>query len=213
LSRWLDPLNRADSDDPIIATAMAPMHGWLAVVSVQGMPRFISCAGDAVSEDARRFLDLADHVGGSVLPDDQVVRHALDQLAKWMAKWELRDDIGLESGFPSAKRAVLDRLSRSVARAPRHRRAALLAAAQRARAGVCAVAGIGAERILEELVRSAADDDAWVHSVDAFSAMHHPAPCGDHRASSIGALIVLQPPPDQDYGTTARASAVAGGQP
>jgi hypothetical protein len=182
------------------------------VVSVQGLSRFISCTGDVVSEDPRRFLDLTEHVGASVSPDDQVVTRALDRLAKWIAKWQLRDDIGLESGFPLAKRAVLDRLSRSVARAPRHRRAALLAAAQRARAGVWAVAGIGAERILEELVRSAADDDAWVHSVEAFSAMHRPESCS-HRASSIGALIILQPTPERPDGLTACPSPAAAGPP
>lgn len=56
------------------------------------------------------------------------------------------------------------------------------------------LAGVGAERVLASLARSTADDDAWLQSVDTFSALH----AGDaHRAPAkrdpIIALILLVP--------------------
>jgi hypothetical protein len=88
---------------------------------------------------------------------------------------------------------VLDRLSRTIARAPRHRRPTLVATAQRIRAAISRAHGAGAERILQDLVRSPAEDDAWVHSVDAFAAIHTADDLLTPKSSStILALILLQ---------------------
>ena len=57
------------------------------------------------------------------------------------------------------------------------------------------MAGIGAERMLDHLVRSVADDDAWLLSVETFSALHARATSAagvPDAVTSIGALILLE---------------------
>src|SRR5438045_8989219 len=119
-----------------------------------------------------RFLRLTDEAMDAVAVDPQHAAIALDHIASWVSTRQLRAEIGFERGYPIAKRAVLDRLTQTVARAPRHRKPAFVAAAQRARSGVSSACGVGAERILQELVRSPADDEAWIHSVEAFASVH-----------------------------------------
>ena len=114
-----------------------------------------------------------------------------------MASREAVATLDLEKSIPSSKRAVLQRLAGSIERAPRFRRASMLACAGRARAGLANVTGAGAERVLANLARSAADDEAWLRSVEAFTALQR----GDSstaRRSRIAALILFAP--DQGNG-------------
>ena len=194
LMQWLDPSTRRESAEPVVAAATGPCVGWLAVVHVDGLPRLLHCVDGAIAEDAAAFARLADQLGPALPCDAERVSTALADVGRWVASRQLVADIGASPAYPSAKRAVLDRLSLSVARAPRHRRTVMLAAAQRARDRVSNVAGIGAERVLSELARSAAEDEAWIHSVETFGALHSPGQ-GDVRspeqASAVGALIVF----------------------
>ena len=197
LKAWLDPVARSDSPEPIIAAADAPTVGWLAVVRLDGLSRFVHSLDGIVGEDPFAFLQLMTGVRDARPVDGEARAAALSQVQRWLSVRKLSVDVGLEAAYPPAKRAVLDRLARTVARAPRHRRATVLAAAQRARDGVASVAGVGAERILQELVRSPANDEAWIHSVATFGALHS----GAHRPntmtagedSGVSALILLAP--------------------
>jgi helicase-like protein/SNF2 domain-containing protein len=191
LRAWLDPIARRETSGPIVAAAAAPVAGWLAVVHLAGLPRLLHSDGGQVTEDPSAFLAIARQMGGPLPVDDAAASSALARLERWIASQSVRADTGIEGGYPSAKRAVLNRLAHAVARTPRHRRPAVVAVAQRARACVSNAVGIGAELLLDELAKSVADDEAWIHSVEAFGALHATPSATGQAAGRIGALILL----------------------
>lgn len=194
LMQWLDPATRRESAEPALAAALGPCPGWLAVVYVDALPRLIHCVDGAIAEDPAAFAGLADQLGTAQPLEAEKVSAALAEVDRWAASRQLEADIGVSLAYPSAKRAVLDRLSQSVARAPRHRRTVVLAAVQRARDRVSNVAGIGAERVLSEMARSAAEDEAWIHSVETFGALHIPTRSDTtpaDRTTAVAALILF----------------------
>jgi superfamily II DNA or RNA helicase len=195
LASWTDPVHRRDPSDPVVAAATANTRGWLCVLVVNGGARFLCWSEGNLNEDPTRFLHLVEQLGDAATVDRGFAAAASEQIDSWISARRLRDDIGVETAYPVAKRAVLDRLTQTVSRAPRHRKPALVAAAQRARSGVASAYGIGAERILRELVRSPADDEAWIHSVEAFATVQ--AATGDTPIDTptIAALILLQSQP------------------
>ena len=196
LMHWLDPATRRESTEPVVAAAIGPCLGWLAVVHVDGLPRLIHSINGAIGEDPATFARLAGQLGTARPADEAVLAAAVAEVHRWVASRQLVADIGISPAYPSAKRAVLDRLMQSLARAPRHRRTVLLAAVHRARDRVSNVAGVGAERILAELARSVADDEAWIHSVETFGALHTPTireKRSGQQASAVAALILFSP--------------------
>jgi superfamily II DNA or RNA helicase len=196
LMDWLDPATRRESAETVVGAAIGPCVGWLAVVHVDGLPRLIHSVDGAIREDPATFARLADQLGPARSFNAEMGSAAIAQVDRWVASRQLAADIGVTPAYPSAKRAVLERLSQSVARAPRHRRPVVFAAAQRARIGISNVAGVGAERILAELARSVAEDEAWIHSVETFGALHTPTRSdvrSGQQASAVAALILFSP--------------------
>lgn len=196
LADWLNPGVRPESRLPVIAAARAPRTGWVAVVRLDGLPRLVYSIDGSIRDDAETFLTLARSLTDAVHADPVAVETVRSEVRTWLDSRMAIAGLGATEPWPSSKRAVLDRLALSIARAPRHRRPALLAAAQRARAAVTSVSGVGAERVLDELAKSPADDDAWIHSVEAFSRIQPPADptTGDRLdVPGIEALILLTP--------------------
>ena len=194
LIHWLDPAARHGSRNPVISAAIGRISGWLAVVRVDGLSRFVHSIDGAVAEDPAAFVRLANEIGPARPIDRETLAVVLVTIERWAASQALAANIGATTAYPSANRAVLDRLAHIVAGAPRHRRSAVFAAVQRARDQVARVTGIGAERILAELARSDAEDDEWIQSVETFAARHSPArrPISDPSAS-VAALILFSP--------------------
>lgn len=187
---WLDPVTRRQSVEPVFAAATGPCEGWIALAYVDGLPRLIHCIDGAVVEDPVEFARLAAQVDGGRAVECGGVEAAVTLIERWISSRQLMADIGLTPAAPSAKRAVLDRLSQAVARAPRHRRTAILTAAQRARDGLSTLSGVGAERILTALARSAVADEAWIQSVQTFAALHT-SNVTARTVAAIGAIILF----------------------
>jgi len=199
LLQWLDPLTRRECAGIVIASAASSSAGWLGAVRIDELPRFVYSIDGAIGEDPGVFAKLAKRLGRARPVQTEKASTAMGQVQHWVASRQLGADLGVTSAYPTAKRAVLDRLSQTIARAPRHRRTTVLAAAQRARDQVSAVAGVGAERILAELARSVAEDEAWIHSVEAFGALHsrgREIPGSGQHALAIDALILFSPDDD-----------------
>ena len=196
MTGWLDPTVRMESRSAIVAAAEGLQCGWIAVVSVDGFPRLIHSSSDGVGDDLDAFMALADQTGDATAVDPATRAQVLATIDVWLHSRRMISEIGATPAYSPSRRAVLDRISQSVARAPRHRRAALLAAAHRARTSITSVSGIGAERVLATLARSPAGDDAWIHSVEAFGSLHWPTDVPMVQSPEIGALILISAPVD-----------------
>jgi hypothetical protein len=68
----------------------------------------------------------------------------------------------------------------------------MIATAQRTRSALSGTTGVGTERVLAELARSSADDEAWLQSVDAFGALHAADSNDRQPADRIIAVILLE---------------------
>jgi superfamily II DNA or RNA helicase len=169
LTRWLDPAARRDDPEPIMAAAPSRCRGWIAAVVVDGLPRLLHSCGDSIMDDDASTLRVLESIGEAAPVDRGRADSALAQINRWLAA---RSAVAGSSEQSAPKRAVLHRLMETVARAPRHRRTAVLAAAQRARSNLSNVSGVGAERVLATLACSAAGDDAWIQSLETFGAIH-----------------------------------------
>ena len=186
-----DPANDAVS----IACGHAKRRGWVACVFVDGIARLIGDFGSGITDDVGELalaLDEIDAAGPVCVSRRDV---ALQVIRGWIAARDASAGVDRQS---LARRAVLDRLTQTVARAPRHKRAATIALAQRTRAALAGVAGVGTERVLATLARSTVDDDAWLQSIDAFGALHADDAPERQARDEIVAVILLEAPREDD---------------
>jgi superfamily II DNA or RNA helicase len=188
LRGWIDE-TRIGLDGLPLAAAAALVRGWIAVVNVAGLPSMIGDLGDGLEDDASSLLTAAAGIRNACQIDPERARDAVARVRDWIAARDASAGGGLQA---PARRAVLDRLTRTVARAPRHRWASVVAAAQRTRASLAGTCGIGAERVLASLAASTADDDAWLQSVEAFGTLHA-AERVERQPGELLALILLEP--------------------
>jgi superfamily II DNA or RNA helicase len=187
LKDWIEPAARDHTNHTALAAVTAPRRGWIALVRLDGLPRLI-CSHHTASDDPAECLAMIGTMGDAIPADRELQRASLAEVERWLAPRSATAELRNGSG---PKRAVLDRLSQTVARAPRHRRSALLASAQRARAGLATVAGAGAERVLQDLARSTADDDGWMRSLEEFAMLNGQDPRRPDGDGRIEALILL----------------------
>lgn len=187
LGGWMDPVARMERPETIIAAARSPYTGWIAAVVVDGLPRMLRSTGDRIEEDDAGTLRVLETLGEAVAFDPLRADDARAEIARWL---RARGAVAGSREQSGPKRAILRRLMETVARAPRHRRTAVLAAAQRARSSLSHVSGIGAERVLAALVCSAADDEAWLQSLETFGTIHA-MPREDRQDDQQVAAIIL----------------------
>jgi hypothetical protein len=187
LQGWLSPAFDGEGHSGIGAVR-APVAGFVAVVSLGGLPRIVADLGAGISDDpgeCLRGVEMVDAGEPIVRPD---TGDALIRIDEWMAS---RTAAGIADACAAPQRAVLERLTQAVSRAPRHRRPAVVAGAQRSRAVLTSLCGVGVERVLSELARSAADDHAWLQAVESFCDLHRADPTNDRAADMIVAVILL----------------------
>lgn len=198
LRSWMTDSAPAVDGCPVAAAASnAPVQGWLAAVAFAGVTRMIGDVGGGIVDDPRRLIPLARSLGRPIAVDRVRLDIAIDRVMRWLAVREASAGSGEQ---PLARREMLERLARIVARAPRHRRASVLATAQRTRAALATTTGIGAERVMATLARSPVDDEAWLRSVEAFGDLHRrDVPAHDGGARLL-ALVLLSPEGDATPG-------------
>ena len=178
---------RPSDGNTAIGAARAHANGWIAAVIVHGMARLIGDLGAGVTDDARLLGSTLHQMGAAIPVDGSRWQEVSQSIAEWISARNAT--AGTERRSP-AQRAVLDRLADTVARAPRHRRSAMIVAAQRTRATLANMRGIGAERVLAQLAHSPDDDASWLASVDAFDLQ--PTPDTLLQADRIVGVILLE---------------------
>jgi superfamily II DNA or RNA helicase len=172
-----------------VGAATALVQGWLAAVEIRGIPRMIGDFGEGVIGHPRVLMSVLQQLGDPAPVNPGRLAAAVDQVAHWL---DVRDATAGSGEQPSSKREVLERLSQTVARAPRHRRASILAAAQRARPALAASHGVGAERAMTTLARSTDDDEAWIQSVENFSALNGDGVARPPAGGRLLGLVLLE---------------------
>ncbi|HTJ21638.1 MAG TPA: hypothetical protein VL383_04550, partial [Gemmatimonadaceae bacterium] len=199
LREWLTPDAHRRNDDvrPLVAAAESATTGWLALVTHDGDARLIADVGVGPTDAAStvvRAIEIAH--GREVALDDSCATAAIAAAERWLAERRAASAIRLGVAAAShARRAALTRVSRALARAPRHRRSALAPLAAAARHAATATLAEGAERILDTLVTADLPDEAWLRSIAAFGELNarpRGAGNGDHSPASILALIVFR---------------------
>ena len=187
---WLLNGDAGDPNSPVVAAAESPVCAWIAVVVTNGARRLIGDFGSGITDSPEDLGLLIPHIRDAVAVPEERRGAVLKAIHEWVAA---RDASACAEIRSPARRAVLERLALTVSRAPRHRRSALVAAAQSARSALSNAASVGTERILATLARSKADDAAWLQSLEAFAALH--AENGSPQArSGITDVILLEPP-------------------
>jgi hypothetical protein len=189
MKEWLVDAASDTKRLPAVAAAIAPSSGWIATVITGGVARLIGDAGNGITDDIAMLSNTIGQIGEAVVVRGARQRCIIESIRDWLAARDAAADAGHGS---AARRAVLDRLTQAIARAPRHRRSGIIAVAQRTRRALERVTGIGTEHILTSLARSEADDDTWLQSVHAFGATYVGAPRAEAEGRLV-ALIMLEP--------------------
>lgn len=187
---------------PIAAAVSSATAGFVALVLERGEPVIVADTGDGCTisnETVAHVLESA--CGEPARPLEERVEEALSRLRRWHALQRGAETIDLLAAAAArTRRRIATRIGAIVTGAPRHRRVAIAALAERARAATRLVLGEGAERVLAELGDATHGDDAgWLRAVAAFAEVHARSNEKSRGASaslpgnpSVVALIVLQ---------------------
>lgn len=202
LERWRDEhgdsrLAVAPTNVVVATVARAASPGLLALVRENGGFRLVAAGRDGeVDTDPVLVLDIVRlatgapaAAGNSVCDCAQPGRAsmvAIERVNRWVARRAgvLAAGSSLEPHTQARKRA-LRRVAAIAVRAPRHRRPEVTRLAALARQVATAAYGVGAERLLEELVATEmASGEDWLRALGEFGALR------GSTASSSGALCV-----------------------
>jgi len=161
-----------------VAAVRSEHRGVIALLRHHGSPVLVAAlGGDRVTRTPSTvFAAIHAACGADVSPD--ALPELNEMCALWLAmieRWCTHADAAVAAGSDAplaarARHAAMRRIAAIAARAPHHRRAMLAPLISRAQRVVASPYGIGAERMLEELVQSELDDDAWLRAVDGFGA-------------------------------------------
>jgi superfamily II DNA or RNA helicase len=200
LSRWRRADIRGDpvTEGVVVAAVRSPIAGCIAAIGDGRRDAYVVVVrNDDVSariEDVLSTLRLAED-DDDVVVDPKLLRCTLERMARFID--QRRGSSAIDLGAVSAtraRRAVLARVTRALARAPRHRRARIVDLADAARLAATLSLGEGAERILDVLVRADLPDEAWLRSVAAFGELHRRDPSGGPASPARPiAVLLLQP--------------------
>jgi len=202
LRRWRNASRGPITDVPeetLISACSASRAGFLAAVSQDGATKLLVDAGEGLrssaTDIARALPQLTDAARATATVSALEGGKILQRVEAWLANQAGTAAIDLVAAAAArSRRKALARVAQTLARAPRHQRAAFTPLADAARAIGTAALGEGAERVLDTLVAAPLDDEAWLRSLAAFSELNaRPAlrPSGESR---VIALVVFCPP-------------------
>jgi hypothetical protein len=113
-----------------------------------------------------------------------------DRIESWLRRRIVADVVDLPAlRIARSRRALLRRVDTIARRAPRHAQPQLAPLMRAARTAATATLSAGAERVLDELAHAPMQDEAWLHAVGEFAALHAQREAG---APEVLALLVLR---------------------
>jgi len=185
--------NRPVPACPIAAAVTSPTNAALACVECGETVSLVAVVGGRVTESRSAVEQLVASAGGTSLEVDaavlQTVREAVEQ---WFRRRVVSDVVNLAAlRVAHSRRALLRRVDTISRRAPRHVQSQIAPLMRAARTAATATMSAGAERVLEELARCAMSDEAWLHAIGEFAALH--ARPQTDAPPRLLALLILRP--------------------
>ncbi|HEY4307397.1 MAG TPA: DEAD/DEAH box helicase [Gemmatimonadaceae bacterium] len=159
---------------PTIAAVSSPFSGFVAAVSIAGVPHLIAEIGRGITDDPAA-LDLATShaLGRDIAAPMPTIASTLDHIVAYLASRRGADAIDFTAAASArGRRAALARVAQALARTPRHRRTLIAPLVDAARSIATAPLGEGAERVLDTLVQADLPDEAWLRSIATFGELN-----------------------------------------
>ncbi|MFN2400724.1 MAG: helicase-related protein [Gemmatimonadaceae bacterium] len=185
----------APPPDTLVAAVGAPREGAIGVIPHGGRVALVAWLdGGIPTEDSAVALDVVSLAcGNDATPNPVATQKALELMARWSERQNVSSIAG--TNLPvvaSERRRAIRKIAAIAARTPRHRQPLLAALAVRARRVVSAPYGSGAERILDDLVSSTMEDEAWLRALSAFGDIHaRPTAASRPPQASAAPLAIL----------------------
>lgn len=191
LQRWRSEGTTPSVAVPCVAAVESEDSGFLALVEIGGRRHLVASTGATPSDDPLIIAAVAAAAGGAeCTATPQAIGEAVGMLDRWCEHRAAAAAASIElAASVRARRAVIARISRIVARAPLHARSELAPMAAAARQAAMIPAGAGAERILAELAAAPMDDRSWLRAVRTFGELHGRAEV--HESGGAHRLLVL----------------------
>jgi len=177
---------------PVASAVRAPADGALACVRSKGFVSLVAVVGEVVSDSRAAVEELiACADGDDADVDHAAVREERERVEHWLRRREVSDVVHLPAlRVARSRRELLHRVETISRRASRHLRPRLAPLIRAARSTATATLSAGAERVLDELARAPLADDAWLHAVGEFAALHVHDQTGE--APEVLALLLFQ---------------------
>jgi superfamily II DNA or RNA helicase len=190
LRRWSRADWRAPGDLPCAAVE-STREGAIACVRFAGDVRLVALAARVVTDSRDVIEELLGCARGSESElNPREARAAKERIESWMRRRVVSGVVDLPAlRIARSRRALLHRVETIARRAPRHTQSQLAPLMHAARTAATATLSAGAERVLDELVYAPLKDEAWLHAIGEFAALHARRDAG---APEVLALLVLR---------------------
>ena len=213
----LDQGSGCSGEAGLVAAVRAPINAAIAAIAAGPAARLVAVLDEEVSDSRAAIARLLPLAGGepAAVAEDRalVVVHAIH---RWLRRAAVADIVSLpELHVATSRRTLLRRVDAIARRAARHHQPRLAPLMRAARSAASTALSSGAERVLRELVDAPLPDEAWLHAVGEFAALHA-RPGGlvhnDGPDDAILALLLLQsgredgPSPAASRGSSGAAS-------
>jgi hypothetical protein len=177
----------------VAGAARSSMQGALACVRTAGSVSIVAVVGSRVTASRVAVEQLlSDANGATLVVEEPTVRGVENLVLRWLRGRELSNVVDLPAlRVAQTRRVLLHRVACIARRIGRHVQPRLAPLMRAARTAATATLSAGAERVLDELARSPMTDEAWLHALGEFAALH--SRDGGNAAPEILALLLLRP--------------------
>lgn len=193
LRRWARDGTPTDAT-PAMTSARSSHDGAIACLRVGNEPLLIAKNSAGWTTDRAvlaQLLDVAsDCTAGAHGADEHAV---VTEISQWLVRRDTSSIVDLTAlHVAHSRRSLLRRVDTIARRSLRHRQPQLAPLMHAARRAATATLSAGAERVLEELAHAPLNDEAWLHAIGQFSALH--ARKSSEETPELLALLILRRP-------------------
>ena len=187
------PSARRDNSHLVTATAFADADGFIAAVSVHGTPSLVVYFQNEIHSDLDAQLCACSSVQEPDGPaDPNELAAAFSAIGRWNDGQRAASAAGISGSHALRRRELIARIDSMIESAAPHRRSAILALAERARAVVTRSHGAAIERELETLVREKLTDEKWLAAIADMGTQQAITRKSDDESLKIHAVLFLR---------------------
>lgn len=182
-----------DQGGPLAAAVLSATNGCLACVQCDETVSLVAVVDGRVTESRSTVERLMASASDTSLEIEAAELQAVrETIERWFRRRIVSDAVDLPAlRVAHTRRAVLRRVDTIARRAARHTQPHLAPLMRAARTAATVTLSAGAERVLDELAGSPMGDEAWLHAVGEFAALHARRHA-DAAAPRLLALLILR---------------------